>query len=79
MRAGAAGVYTLSDNADRSSHLEIDITLHVDLPLPKMSRRAVEGVMRASMEKTGDAFARRLYTHLGIDPADATQTTVRAS
>lgn len=78
-RAGADGVYTLSDNADGTSHLEIDITLRVDLPLPKLSRRAVEGVMRASMKKTGDAFARRLYAHLGIDPADATQTTVRAS
>ncbi len=78
-RAGAAGVYTLSDNDDGSTHLEIDITLHVELPLPKLSRRAVQRIMQASMERTGDAFARRLYAHLGVDPTAATQQTIRAS
>ena len=78
-RAGANGFYTLADNPDGSTHLEIDITLHVDLPLPKLSSRAVERVMRTSMEKTGDAFARRLYTHLGLDPKSAKQQTVHPS
>lgn len=75
-RAGADGVYTLSDNPDGTTHLEIDITLHVELPLPRLSRRAVEGVMQASMARTGDAFGRRLYQHLGLDPALATRETV---
>lgn len=78
-RAGADGVYTLADNDDGSTHLEIDITLHVHLPLPSLSRRAVERVMATSMAKTGDAFAKRLYDHLGVDPRLASQTTVRAS
>jgi carbon monoxide dehydrogenase subunit G len=77
-RAGANGVYRLDAVDDERTHLEIDITLCVELPLPRMSRRAVEGVMSRTMRRTGDVFARRLYDHLGVDPAAATQTTVRA-
>ncbi len=78
-RAGATGVYTLDHNDDDgSTHLEIDITLHVELPLPRLSRRAVERIMSASMVRTGDVFAERLYQRLGVDPARASQTTVRA-
>jgi hypothetical protein len=42
----------------------------VDLPLPKLSRRAVERVMAESMQRAGDRFAENLYRHLDIDPAD---------
>ena len=77
-RAGANGVYTLADNDDGSTHLSIDITLHVELPLPRVSRNAVERVMSSTMVRTGDVFANRLYARLDIDPATATQTTVRA-
>lgn len=41
-RAGADGVYTLEAIDDGTTHLEIDIKLHVQLPLPRASRRAVE-------------------------------------
>lgn len=68
-RAGADGVYELTELAPDRTHLSIDITLHVDLPLPALSRRAVERVMASSMARTGDVFAERLYRRLGVDPA----------
>jgi carbon monoxide dehydrogenase subunit G len=77
-RAGARGVYALVEDGPERTRLEIDITIHVLLPLPRVSRRAVERIMRASMQRTGDVFAERLYEHLGIDPADASTATVTA-
>jgi len=77
-RAGADGVYTLEALDDATTHLEIDITLHVQLPLPRVSRRAVERIMSNTMTRTGDVFGERLYRHLGVDPAKTIQTTVRA-
>lgn len=75
-RAGARGVYVLDELGDHRTRLEIDIALHVELPLPRVSRTAVERIMRASMQRTGDVFADRLYARLGVDPADATMTVV---
>lgn len=66
-RAGADGVYELTDLDPGWTHLFIDIALHVELPLPALSRRAVERVMTSTMTRTGDVFAQRLYTRLGID------------
>lgn len=84
-RAGADGVYELTEAGPDQTHLSIDITLHVDLPLPALSRRAVERVMASSMARTGDVFAERLYRRLGVDPAaigegmqSHTQQVVRA-
>ncbi len=77
-RAGANGVYTLTELGPDRTRLEIDITLHVELPLPRASRRAVERIMSSTMIRTGNVFAERLYTRLGVDPSTATQTTVRA-
>jgi carbon monoxide dehydrogenase subunit G len=65
-RAGANGTYVLSDLDDGGTHLAVDLTLHVDLPLPGLSRRAVEGVMRATMARAGQRFAENLYAHLGL-------------
>lgn len=67
-RAGAHGVYRLSEAAS-GTYLSVDITLHVELPLPRMARPAVERVMDASMRRTGDAFARNLLDHLGVRAA----------
>lgn len=64
-RAGADGVYELAD-AEGGTLLSIELTIHVDLPLPRMARGGVERVMAASMERTGDAFARNLLDHLGV-------------
>lgn len=78
-RAGADGIYTLDAIDDGTTHLEIDITLHVHLPLPRASRRAVQRVMSSTMVRTGNVFAERLYRHLGLDPSDVRETTtVRA-
>ncbi len=68
-RAGAEGTYDLSDAPGGGTELAIDITLLVDLPLPRLSRRAVEKIMATSMTQTGDRFARNLYRTLGLDPA----------
>ena len=67
-RAGAVGTYVLSDEGS-GTRLAIDITIEVELPLPRASRRAVERVMATTMAKTGDRFARNLYKKLGLDPA----------
>ncbi len=77
-RAGADGFYELTRLQRDRTKLDIDITLHVGLPLPRVSRRAVERIMSSTMIRTGNVFATRLYDRLGIDPASATQTTVRA-
>ncbi len=65
--AGADGWYRLDDH-ERGTTVSISITLHVDLPLPRLSTRAVEGVMNQAMIRTGDAFARNLDRELGVHP-----------
>jgi carbon monoxide dehydrogenase subunit G len=77
-RAGAAGVYALDDGPDGRTHLTVDITLHVELPLPAVSRRAVERVMASMMARTGERFADNLYARLGI-VAPRVSTRTRAS
>jgi carbon monoxide dehydrogenase subunit G len=76
-RAGAKGVYTLDDRPDGGTHLAVDITLHVELPLPAISRRAVERVMGSLMARTGERFADNLYARLGI-VGGSVPTPVRA-
>lgn len=71
-RAGAEGVYTLTELPDGGCRLFIDLTMWVELPLPRVSRRAVERVMAETMQRAGDRFAENLYAHLGIDPAAVT-------
>jgi carbon monoxide dehydrogenase subunit G len=66
-RAGARGTYTLDDLPDGGTHLSVDLTLHVELPLPGISRRAVERVMFTMMTRTGQKFAENLYAYLGVD------------
>lgn len=63
--AGADGWYRLEDHPTGTT-VSISITLHVDLPLPRLSARAVEGVMHQAMVRTGDAFARNLDRELGV-------------
>jgi carbon monoxide dehydrogenase subunit G len=69
-RAGAEGVYKLSD-VDRGTRLRIELTLTVDLPLPKAAGAAVRGVMHSMMSRTGDRFAANLLTHLGAQQLTA--------
>ena len=64
-RAGADGWYKLEE-VDGGTHLEIKLTMHVDLPLSKMAGPAVERVMSSMMQRTGDRFAANLLRHLGV-------------
>lgn len=66
-RAGVNGTYQITRVGEASSKLKIDLTLSVDLPLPGVSRRAVEPVMATTMTRAGSGFARNLYRHLGLD------------
>ena len=63
-RAGATGHYLLTP-FDGGTVLDIDMTMHVELPLPAMSRRAVERVMARSTQLAGDRFFDNLLRHLG--------------
>jgi carbon monoxide dehydrogenase subunit G len=67
--AGADGWYLLSDTDAGGTHLEIELTMHVDLPLPRAAKPAVTGVMRTMMQHTGDRFAANLLDHLGVPAA----------
>lgn len=70
--AGAEGVYELEDLGEGgefphgATRVAIVLDVHVELPLPKVSRRAVEGVMQRTMQRMGDRFATNLRGHLGI-------------
>ncbi len=68
-RAGAGGTYGLERIDDDHTRLSIDITLCVELPLPRLSRRVVEATIVSMMQRTGDRFATNLYDRLSIDPA----------
>jgi carbon monoxide dehydrogenase subunit G len=70
-RAGAEGSYELTEIAG-GTHLTIELTLTVDLPLPKAAAPAVQRVMRSIMDRTGERFAQNLLRHLGaheLEPA----------
>ncbi|WP_375476636.1 SRPBCC family protein [uncultured Jatrophihabitans sp.] len=62
-RAGAEGRYELSD-IEGGTHLSVELTLCVDLPLPKAAKPAVQRVMKATMDRTGDRFSKNLLDHL---------------
>lgn len=62
-RAGAEGVYDLTD-IESGTRLSIELTLHVDLPLPKAAEPAVRRVMEKTMQRTGERFSQNLLRHL---------------
>jgi carbon monoxide dehydrogenase subunit G len=65
-RAGADGWYVLEDHPE-GTHLEIKLTMHVDLPLSRLAGPAVSKVMSSMMQRTGERFATNLLHHLGAD------------
>jgi carbon monoxide dehydrogenase subunit G len=67
-RAGVEGVYDLTSSGRKATGLRVDLTLLVDLPLPSLSRRAVEPILLSTMRATGQRFAANLYERLGLDP-----------
>lgn len=70
--AGLEGVYDLTPTGDTTTDLAIDLTLSLELPLPSVSRVAVEGTLQTMMKVTGKTFATNLYERLGLDPKDVT-------
>ncbi|MFP5021253.1 SRPBCC family protein [Pseudonocardia phyllosphaerae] len=67
--AGAEGHYTLTDaepeaDGTPATHLQIALTLTVDMPLSRLAAPVVERTMRATMDATGDRFAANLLRHL---------------
>jgi carbon monoxide dehydrogenase subunit G len=73
-RAAVEGVYDLAPNGDEATDLRVDLTLLVDLPLPRLSRHAVTPVLLSTMRATGQRFASNLYEQLGLDPATVSVT-----
>lgn len=77
-RAGVEGVYDFAPVGPEATDLKVDLTLSVDLPLPRLSRQAVERVILSTMRATGHRFATNLYELLGLDPAAASVTELTA-
>jgi len=73
-KAAVEGVYDFEPVGDDATELKVDLTLKVDLPLPRLSRPAVERIMSVSMRVTGQRFASNLYKRLGLDPDDVSIT-----
>lgn len=63
--AGVEGHYELTD-APHGTHLAVELTMAVDLPLPRLSAPAVERVMSLTMARTGERFSANLLRHLGL-------------
>jgi len=64
-RTGADGFYELSD-VPGGTHLAVKLTVHVDLPLPKLATPAVTAAMRTTMRRNGDRFSANLLRHLAV-------------
>ncbi len=58
------GEYHLEEEGS-GCRVSIDISVSVDLPFPKATRRAVEGTMKGVMAAMGRRFAHNLLKHLG--------------
>lgn len=78
-RAAVEGTYDLLPEGDQATGLKVDLVLSVDLPLPGLSRPAVERIMHSSMRVTGKRFASNLYEELGLDPGQVTITELTPS
>lgn len=63
-KSGVEGEYRLSE-AGSGCHVAIDLSVTVDMPFPRATRRAVEGAMKAVMAGMGRRFAHNLLKHLG--------------
>ena len=64
--AGVNGFYDILQ-IEGGTLLDIDITMHVELPLPSFSRGAVEAVMARTTQAHGDRFFANLLEHLDAE------------
>ena len=65
-QAGVEGWYELTP-VDDGTRLVTDLEITVDLPLPKVSGRAVRATMTKVIDTMGDRFSQRLLDHLGAE------------
>ncbi|HEX2903009.1 MAG TPA: hypothetical protein VHO01_06080 [Jatrophihabitans sp.] len=63
--AGVEGHYELTP-ARLGTQLAVQLTISVELPLPRLSAPAVERVMSATIDRTGERFSANLLKHLGL-------------
>lgn len=63
--SGAEGWYELTE-VDGGTRLGISLTLCIDVLLPRAAGPAVRRIMKATMDHTGDRFAKNLLEHLGL-------------
>ena len=59
------GTYVLADHADGGTEVSIDLQIACHLPLPGLTRPAVERVMAGVVKHMGAVFSRNLLKHLG--------------
>ncbi|HEU5269937.1 MAG TPA: hypothetical protein VFU36_08430 [Jatrophihabitans sp.] len=62
--AGVHGSYQLTEVSD-GTRLFAEMTMCVELPLPRAAAPAVQAVMRTTMARTRDRFSANLLRHLG--------------
>lgn len=67
-RSGVEGWYDLSDT-EGGTHLATSLEITLDLPLPKVSSRAVTSAMKGVMGTMGDKFSANLLRELGVEQA----------
>ena len=67
-RSGVEGWYDLKplpEEKGGGTFLATDLTISLDLPLPKLSAPAVRATMKRVIDTMGDRFSRNLLDHLG--------------
>ncbi len=66
-QAGVEGWYALRALDEASTELVTDLTITVELPLPRASGLAVRAAMKRVIDRMGDTFSQRLLEHLGAE------------
>ena len=65
-RSSVEGWYDLQDH-DKGVELTTSLEITLDLPLPKISSKAVTATMNGVVEKMGDRFSKNLLERLGAE------------
>ncbi|WP_229054819.1 SRPBCC family protein [Aeromicrobium sp. Leaf350] len=68
-RAGVEGIYLLSE-VEQGTRLKIDLTVRVDLPLPRLTKPAVTTSMQGVLASMGKGFSSALLRRLGAEQLD---------
>lgn len=63
-RSAVEGWYRLAED-DEGTRLDTKLDITLDLPLPKLSSKAVTATMKGVVDKMGDRFAANLLERLG--------------